>query len=76
MDTVVMRSVKAGLAIGLASLLLLVTLSSTIGTERIQMGTQSYTEKAQRATEKNSVKLCVSSVLSVFLFKWQRSRTV
>jgi hypothetical protein len=31
------------------------------------MGTQSYTEKAQRATEKNSVKLCVSSAISVFL---------
>jgi hypothetical protein len=38
-----------------------------ISTESIQMGTQSYTEKAQRATKKNSVKLCVSSVLSVFL---------
>jgi len=38
----------------------------------VQMGTQSYTEKAQRATEKNlrnkfRLKLCVSSVLSVFL---------
>jgi hypothetical protein len=29
------------------------------------MGTQSYTEKAQRTTEKNFVKLCVSSAISV-----------
>jgi hypothetical protein len=35
--------------------------------ENIQRGTQSYTEKAQRATEKNSMKLCVSSAISVFL---------
>ena len=38
-----------------------------MGMESIQMGTQRYTDKAQRATEFFSVKLCVSSVLSVFL---------
>jgi hypothetical protein len=38
-----------------------------IGTESVQTGTQRATEKAQRATERNSVKLYVSSVLSVFL---------
>jgi alkaline phosphatase D len=67
MNTVIARSIKAGLAIGMASLLLFVALSSTIGAESIQMGTQSCTEKAQRATEKNSVRLCVSSAISVFL---------
>ena len=39
-----------------------------INTESAQTGTQSFTKKAQRDTEKNSVKLCVSSVLSVFPF--------